>query len=66
MIYTDEENVRWWQGLAKARQMEIIDTILEKSGSAVYCGVFERVKDNVNAGKTPTYAQLDQLRKWDR
>lgn len=64
MIHSNEENKRWWSGLGKSGQAELITKVEDKASSGRLQDMIRTVKAEVAAGRMPTSNQLDQLRKW--
>jgi hypothetical protein len=60
MIYSDAELVRWWAGLSKFCQAQIMATILER-GDRHYA---DPLVNQYHAGKEFTPKQLASIRKW--
>lgn len=66
LIYTYEENLRWWNGLSKQAQSELLDKILEKANSPGVKKWAESLVELWERGSTLTEKNLASLRKWDR
>lgn len=66
MIYTEEENLRWWNGLAKTRQGEIIESVIANANSRWVSQWAESVMEIWGRDGSLTLKDLASLRKWDR
>jgi hypothetical protein len=63
MIYSNEELLRWWKGLAKSAQLDLLARMVDRMSDPTFAlslvAQYERGKDF-----TPN--QLAAIRKWDR
>lgn len=66
MIYTDDENKRWWSGLTKLDQGELIEKIIEKAFNSGVKSWAESVMNIWERGGDLDSKTLASLRKWDR
>lgn len=66
MIYSDQENRRWWNGLSKQDQSEIFDRILETVTMPKVREFYETLVQIWERGSQLSDANLANLRKWDR
>lgn len=62
MIYTDEENKRWWEGLSNTARIELFDVIEQKTGGDSQ--FLKSIDEQWARGEKLTPKQLAALRKW--
>lgn len=65
MIYSDEENQRWWSGLSEYRRTELLQTMIEKSNSNGFVEFCESLLDQLEEGHNLSSKQIAVVRKWD-
>lgn len=61
MIYTDEQLKRWWSGLSKQDQREILGTMCDKMAHKDFALSLSR---QYQQGKEFSPSQLHHIRKW--
>lgn len=62
MIYGDEENKRWWEGLTHPERMEILGTMADKAHSPEFALSLAKWYED---GKRFSPKQLAAIRKWE-
>jgi len=62
MIYTERELKEWWTRKAKSAQRDILDRMLEVTGSEFANSLMDRWLDSEPFSEK----QLAAIRKWDR
>lgn len=65
MIYSDDENRRWWNGLTLLCKRECLDA-MGGANSQRIVRLAEDVHRLLNVGAPPSPAQLQEIRKWER
>jgi hypothetical protein len=65
VIYTEAELKRWWLGLSKSEQSEILDRIEEKAHSPTLRAMAENIRKQGGYYQPPPY-QLQALRQWGK
>lgn len=63
MVYSDDENKRWWEGLGKTGQAEILGLMLEKTEGSDFAF---SLSVQYQSGKALSPKQLAAIRKWDK
>lgn len=66
MIYSDAENERWWKGLTKGDQEELLETMHFKASTPGFRDFVQSVWDRWKANVTLSPKELAALRKWDK
>ena len=66
MIYSNEENRRWWEALTKTDRLSLIEIVEEKANQAWMHEWTNRLRGKLLAHIEPTADDLARLRKWDR
>lgn len=66
MIHSDAENVRWWKGLTKRDQDDLLDLIWSKAASEHLQSAVLRIKDMQPTSLGPSPKDLALVRKWYR
>jgi hypothetical protein len=64
MIYTDSENRRWWDGLTKKEQTDLLELIVEKATTPKVNDWAETLLHIHNHGGKLTDKNLASIRKW--
>lgn len=65
MIYSDEENKRWWDGKTNQDKKELFETVIEKSSDPTFSSWIEDAYEDWREGEKPRERVLQELRKWD-
>lgn len=65
MIYSYDELLRWWHGLAKTTQVEIFQRMIVKSESDSFRELAMSLRDQWTRGKQMSERQLAILKKWE-
>lgn len=63
IVYTDEENKRWWKNLAKQSKAELIGTMMEKMQRPYFATM---LAGKLDRGEDFSHAELAAMRKWHR
>ena len=66
MIYSDEENFRWWKGLTKSDQEDLLIRMHDNANSSGYASFASSLQDQWRNNVTLTAKQVAAIRKWDR
>lgn len=64
MIYTDEENKRWWAGLTKYGQEELFNIMRENAKTPGYADFTLSIYEQWKNGVTLSGKQIAAIRKW--
>lgn len=65
MLYTEDENKRWWDGLGRTAQFELFDRIIANAQPGVRKWA-ESLVEIWERGTPLSNKNLASLRKWDR
>lgn len=66
ILYSDAENRRWWNGLTKADQSDLLGKIVEKANSDYVRQWAEATLELWERGSFLTDKVLASIRKWDQ
>lgn len=66
MIYSDSENLSWWEKLSKQDKTELFGLILEKASSPSVRAFAENLVSLWERGSTLSAKETAFLRKWAR
>lgn len=64
MIHTDEENLRWWNGLSRFEREALLDRMLEKGNSMEFRAMVKGFQGLVQMDRPLSGKQIAQVRKW--
>lgn len=65
MIYTEEENRRWWQSLTKVQKYDILELMAEKSNSITFHRMVKDILHKVDNDFVLSSDELAEIRKWE-
>lgn len=66
MLYSDEENKRWWMGLSNAERTEIFERMEDAAKDVEFKNFALNLARQWNLGGSLTPKQVAAVRKWAR